>query len=121
MASYRGITLGVAFIVLWIWTNKIDGSHSKFRDVKDGNTESPYFGAVVTLIVCISLGVGSVAYHYLFTQLTGNLTDPFIAKGAGIVAFIFFTVVALIGLFSYWDEIEPREPEGRRKPKAKWD
>jgi hypothetical protein len=107
MAFYRGVTLGVAFIALWVWTNKIDGSHSNFRDAKNTDGESPYYWAMVTLIACISLGVGFIAYQYLFTELTGNLTDPLIAKGAGVIAFVFFAVVTFVGLERFWNDLEP--------------
>jgi hypothetical protein len=107
--TYRAITLLLAYYLFWVFTRKIDGSFYKDteRPGDDPQGLSPFEIALFGLFVCVAVGSGFFAAHFVYIEVINRSVSENIARIYGFIAFIVgagttLGVLSAIADADYW-------------------
>jgi hypothetical protein len=82
MGTYRPITLGLAYYLLWIFAGKID------QPAEGSQGLSVPQIALFALIVCVAIAAGFFAAQFAYVEAVDRSASVVVAKSVGFVAFM---------------------------------
>jgi hypothetical protein len=90
MGTYRPVTLGLAYYLLWVFTRKIGGrpEQDKERNAPGPRGLSAPEIALFALFVCVAMAAGFFAAQFAYVETIDRTASVTVAKSLGFIAYL---------------------------------